>query len=138
MEAIMSLDIKDIRLKTGLTQKKFAEMYGIPLGTLRRWEQGESTPPGYVIDLIARELPVTDQTLRKIEGRDGKDYFYNKEKHSVMDSTGNAIYVTEDLDDVKEKNLGLYISDLFESFYEIQSRFDRDCRYDKEEDIIWI
>ena len=55
-----------------------------------------------------------------------------------MDSTGNAIYVTEDLDDVKEKNLSLYVSDLFESFYEIQSRFDRDCRYDKEEDIIWI
>ena len=135
---VMSIPVKDIRIKTGLTQKQFAEMYGIPLSTLRKWEQGESTPPGYVSDLIARALPLSDQTLRHIEGKDGKDYYYSKDRHVVMDSIGNTISVAEDLDEVKEQNLKLYISELFDSFYEIQSRFDRDCHYDKQEDIIWI
>jgi hypothetical protein len=26
---------------------------------------------------------------------------------------------------------------LFEAYYEIQDKFDRDCRFDKTEDIIW-
>ena len=27
--------------------------------------------------------------------------------------------------------------DLFEEFYAIQEKFNRDCKYDKEEDILW-
>ena len=43
----------------------------------------------------------------------------------------------EDLEEIKEQNLALYLDDLFDSFYEIQEKFDRDCRYDREEDILW-
>ncbi|MFC7333727.1 helix-turn-helix domain-containing protein [Rhodocista pekingensis] len=32
------------RLRAGLGQQAFAETYGIPLGTLRDWEQGRSAP----------------------------------------------------------------------------------------------
>ena len=34
-------------------------------------------------------------------------------------------------------NLQLYLEDLFDDFYEIQEKFDRDCKYDQE-DILWV
>ena len=36
--------VKRLRWELGLTQEAFAERYGIPLGTLRDWEQGRSEP----------------------------------------------------------------------------------------------
>ena len=42
--AATSARVKWIRRATGLTQVAFAERYGIPLGTLRDWEQGQVTP----------------------------------------------------------------------------------------------
>lgn len=36
--------IKTLRRALGLTQEEFAARYGIPLGTLRDWEQGRSQP----------------------------------------------------------------------------------------------
>ena len=35
---------KHLRYKIGLTQEEFATRYGIPLGTLRDWEQHRSEP----------------------------------------------------------------------------------------------
>jgi putative transcriptional regulator len=35
---------KTLRRVLGLTQEEFSERYGIPLGTLRDWEQGRSEP----------------------------------------------------------------------------------------------
>lgn len=48
-----------------------------------------------------------------------------------------CFFVQENLDGVKEQNLALYLRDLYDDFYEIQEKFNRDCRYDKEEDILW-
>ncbi len=44
--------IKEIRKAEGLTQQQFAHRFGIPLGTLRNWEQGISSPPEYVYHMI--------------------------------------------------------------------------------------
>ncbi|EKE69922.1 helix-turn-helix domain-containing protein [Gallaecimonas xiamenensis] len=38
--------IKAIRAKTGLTQKAFAAMIEVNMGTLRHWEQGRREPTG--------------------------------------------------------------------------------------------
>ena len=46
------MDIKSVRNATGLSQKAFSERFGIPIGTLRNWEQGINTPPSYVFDMI--------------------------------------------------------------------------------------
>ena len=46
------MDIVEIRKATGLSQRKFAAAYGIPLGTVRNWEQGVSTPPEYVVRML--------------------------------------------------------------------------------------
>lgn len=37
-------DVKDLRERLGKTQKEFSKDYGIPLGTLRSWEQGVNAP----------------------------------------------------------------------------------------------
>lgn len=36
--------LKNARKRAGLTQAQVAEVSGIPLGTLRRWEQGVNEP----------------------------------------------------------------------------------------------
>lgn len=133
----MLIDIKELRDSTGMTQKEFASRYGIPISTLRKWEQGESSPAPYVATLLARTLPDTESSLERIKTRDGNTYYYNPVKKEVSDVKGNRITIQEDLEGVKEQNLALYLEDLFEGFYRLQDKFDRDCRYDKEEDILW-
>lgn len=133
----MEYMIKELRDMTGMTQKAFAEMYGIPLSTLRKWEQGEALPAPYVLRLIARTLPGTQTALQKIQGKDGVTFYYDANKQTVADTRGNIINIQEGLEGVKEQNLVLYLEELFESFYEIQEKFSRDCRFDKEDDILW-
>ena len=133
----MSMEIRELRKATGLTQKAFAERYGIPASTLRKWEQGEASPPGYVIRLLARTLPKSNPLLRSLEGEDGKLYYYSLERNSVLDTRGNEVLIRESLDGVNKQNLLIYIEDLFEDFYKIQERFERDCFLCKQDGIIW-
>ena len=65
----MRYDIKELRESTGMTQIAFSEAYGIPVSTLRKWEQKEAAPAPYVINLLARALPITDASLKKIQGK---------------------------------------------------------------------
>lgn len=131
-------EIRELRESTGMSQAEFAKTYGIPISTLRKWEQGDAAPAPYVVQLLARALPSTDALLQKIKGRNGIYYYYDKKQKYVSDMKGNKIFIQEDLEGVKEQNLVLYLQDLFESFYEIQKKFNQDCKYDKEEDILWI
>ena len=129
--------IKEIRETTGMSQKAFAGMYGISVSTLRNWEQGANTPAPYVVNLIARTLPSMNAALTEIPGRSGRSYYYDEYQNCVLDVAGNRIFVKEKLGEVKAHNLSLYLDDLFDEFYAIRDRFDRDCKYDQEEDILW-
>ena len=133
----MDFQIRELRDMTGLSQKQFADRYGIPVSTLRKWEQGESSPAPYIVRLLAKTIPETDSNLKKITGDQGASYYYDPYSQTISDQHGNTIKISEDLGGVKESNLKVYLQDLFESFYDIQERFNRDCRYDKEETIIW-
>lgn len=53
------------------------------------------------------------------------------------DKRNNRMNTALKLEEIKEQNLVLYLDDFFEQFYVIQEKFNRDCRYDKEEDILW-
>lgn len=44
--AVDEIDVKTIRLATGLSQARFAAVVAVPLGTLRNWEQGRRVPTG--------------------------------------------------------------------------------------------
>lgn len=131
------MNIKEMRELTGETQKEFAKRFDIPLGTLRRWEYGESTPAPYVIKLIAQQLPIDTGRLKVINDGKGTKFYYDNENRIVIDRKGTRIKVNESVDMVKEQNLFLYTKDLFETYYELIEKFDRDCRLDKQEDIIW-
>ena len=131
------MNIKEIRNTTGLSQRSFSKMFNIPISTLQKWEQGESSPTPYIIKLIANQLPIDNNNMCKIEDNNGKIYYYNRDAGYLIDSIGTKIQIGEDLYGVKEKNLSLYVADLFESYYEIVDKFNRDCRLDKTEDIIW-
>ena len=81
---------------------------------------------------------MADASLKKIQGKNEKVYYYDNCPEGLYQICGgNRIYIQEDLEDVKEQNLVLYLEELFERFYEIQEKFNQDCKYDKEEDILW-
>ena len=46
-------DVVAIRGKTGLSQPAFAKSIGVPLGTLKNWEQGRRRPQGPARVLLA-------------------------------------------------------------------------------------
>ena len=133
----MARSIKELRESTGMTQKQFSKAYDIPLSTLTKWEQGYSSPAPYVINLIARTLPSSENMMEKITDNNGHDYYYDSSQKSITDSFGNKIYISESLEGVKQQNLLLYLNDLYSDFYEILNRFTQDCIYDKEDDILW-
>lgn len=45
-------EIKVLRESTGLTQRAFAELLGIPKRSIENWESEVSRPPEYLIRLI--------------------------------------------------------------------------------------
>ena len=49
-------DIKDLRKKTGLSQKEFADKYNLSVRTLQQWEQGISRPLDSLLYLISKDV----------------------------------------------------------------------------------
>ncbi|WP_242830033.1 helix-turn-helix domain-containing protein [Butyrivibrio sp. XPD2002] len=129
--------MKELRENTGLTQKAFAKMYGIPVSTLRKWEQGESRPAPYIMSMLSMLLPTPENYSEIIQAQNGDRYYYNKSSNSITDSLGNTIRIKTSLEGVKRENLPLYVKDMFDSYYDIREKFEKDCEYDKNEDIIW-
>lgn len=130
------MTIKEMRIFTGLTQKEFASNFGIPIGTLRRWEYGESTPAPYIIRMMEGILPINTESLQKIESSKGT-YYYDEVENCIIDKKGTKIKINESINGVKAQNLVYYINDLFEAYYDAVNKFDTDCRLDKKEDILW-
>lgn len=54
-------DIKELREKTKMSQRKFAAYFGIPTATLQDWEHERRTPPPYVIDMMIRIIKLEDE-----------------------------------------------------------------------------
>lgn len=48
------LSPREIRRLTGMSQKGFADVYGIPLRTVTNWEQEIRTPPEWTLRLLER------------------------------------------------------------------------------------
>ena len=46
------MKINELKARTKLSQRQFSERFGIPVGTLRNWEQGIASPPDYVFQMI--------------------------------------------------------------------------------------
>lgn len=55
--------IKQLREKTGLSQKAFGDKFGIPLRTVQNWEYGVNDIPDYLLRLIEQEVESKKQQL---------------------------------------------------------------------------
>lgn len=44
--------IRDMRRATGLSQSRFADLFDVPVATLKDWEIGRRTPPDYVAGMM--------------------------------------------------------------------------------------
>ena len=68
------MKISEIRALTRMSQRQFAQHFGIPVGTLRNWEQGISTPPEYVFNMIftsiRRDKMINLETIKFIKEMD--------------------------------------------------------------------
>ena len=49
-------NIKDIRLRTGMNRREFADYFGIPYRTVEDWEAGRSKCAPYLVTLILYKL----------------------------------------------------------------------------------
>lgn len=59
-------DVHKARDKLGLTQKQFAETFGVSLSTIRNWEQGRRCPTGaarVLLKIIEKEPKVVKRVL---------------------------------------------------------------------------
>jgi putative transcriptional regulator len=61
---------KHVRWMLGLSQREFAEVFGIPIGTLRDWEQGRFEPDQAArsyLKVIARNPKAVRAALEPVE-----------------------------------------------------------------------
>lgn len=58
------MEVKELRMLSGLSQQAFSEKYGIPKRSIENWEGGKRNPPEYVISLLDR---VVREDIEKIE-----------------------------------------------------------------------
>jgi putative transcriptional regulator len=63
------VDVPAIRAKVKLSQAAFAERYGIPIGTLRDWEQDRRQPDQTARVLLAVIEKEPDAVVRALAGR---------------------------------------------------------------------
>jgi len=67
---IPKLNPKEIRSALGISQQEFSERFGIPLATLRNWEQGRTEPDAptalllYLINKFPKEVAAEVAKLR--------------------------------------------------------------------------
>ena len=64
----MNERLKQIRIETGKSQNKFAEMLGIPFSNIQSYELGRRTPSDAFIKLICKTFNVNETWLLTGEG----------------------------------------------------------------------
>ena len=129
--------IKELRASTNLSQSAFAELFGIPVSTLRKWEQNESTPPSYLINFIEKSLPAYKKEYDVFRGKSGQEYYLDAKNKKVGDVFGNWISFKEDINGVIKDNIGIYIERLFMKYYDAVNGFNNDLKFDKFSKIHW-
>jgi putative transcriptional regulator len=63
-----NVDVPAIRRKTNLSQPAFASLIGVPVATLRNWEQGHRSPTGparVLLALLDRNPRIVEEALRR-------------------------------------------------------------------------
>lgn len=65
---VAHMSVKDIRSHTGVSQRKFADAFGIPARSLENWEGGQRDATPYVKLLLAHALGIINlESIREIK-----------------------------------------------------------------------
>lgn len=62
------VDVKNVRLKVGMSQSEFASAFGISVSTLRHWERGDRKPHGpalVLLNVVSKEPKAVLKALSK-------------------------------------------------------------------------
>jgi putative transcriptional regulator len=62
-------EVRSLRRRARLTQIEFAERLGVPVETIRNWEQGKRTPRGPARALLAVIAHAPDTVFAALDGR---------------------------------------------------------------------
>ena len=113
------MEIRNLRLQTGLSQSKFARIFDIPVSTLKDWEQERRNPPAYVVNMIRTILEykgmlMTQSYLEACEAR----------RKSVENAMAIMLSATNGPDELFMDVLDSYIFGKI-SLEEMESRIDR-------------
>lgn len=135
------MNIKQIRKKKNLKQDEFAKELGIPVGTIRNWEQGRSKMPKYMEVVLDSKYGINLSTIEFINllnrlAKQSKKGFLKWKKARINDVYNCIVYDTEDNNRVvldaclnnKKKEIIAY----FDGIYEDKIHKDYDINVIKE------
>jgi putative transcriptional regulator len=64
-------EVRSLRRRAGLTQVEFAARLGVPVETIRNWEQGKRMPRGPARALLAVIAHAPETVFAALDGRPG-------------------------------------------------------------------
>lgn len=107
----LSEPIKTLRSTLCLTQKAFAEKYGIPQRTLEGWESGARKPPLYVTNLLIEKImeeinkEMGNELHKRIEKKEGgREYWINQADEIIItDAEKKTINYKDQSDEIQNK-----------------------------------
>lgn len=111
IKEVLTEPIKMLRNTLCLTQKAFAEKYGIPQRTLEGWESGTRKPPLYVTNLLVEKImteinkEMGNEMYKRTEQKEGgKEYWINPADEIIITNTdGKTINYKEQPDEIKSQ-----------------------------------
>ena len=113
------MEVRELRLQTGLSQSKFAKMFDVPVSTLKDWEQERRKPPAYVINMMRTILQYKGMIISQsyVEACDAR-------RKSVENAMAIMLSATNGPDEVFLEVLDSYIFGKI-TLEEMEVRIDR-------------
>lgn len=113
------MEVRNLRMQSGLSQSKFAKMFDIPLATLKDWEQERRKPPVYIINMMRTILEHKGMLMNQpyIDACD-------KRRRSVENAMAIMLTATNGPDDAFVMALDEYIFGKI-SLEEMEKKIDR-------------
>jgi predicted nucleotidyltransferase len=102
----MTIKLKKIRENIGLTQEQVSELTGVPVKTLRNWEQEIRKPSEWTMDLIIDKI-LTSEMNKNLELNDDGDDETSVLSYSLIKK--EVTEVAKDLDIEKVYLFGSYV-----------------------------
>ena len=113
------MGVRELRLQTGLSQSKFANMFDVPIATLKDWEQERRNPPAYVINMMRTILEYNGMLI-------DESYIIacDKRRESVEKALAIVLTATEGPNELFMEALDSYIFGKI-TLEELERRIDR-------------